>query len=1064
MKIDLIHIDGFGKLVNMDWRPELGFNLIYGDNEAGKSTLLAFIRAMLYGLSPRRNQDLLQDSRRRYMPWDTRASYGGSLVLEVNGVKYRINRTFGKIKSQDVMQFMNEVTNTAISLAKDMEPGDYLFHMSEDEFANTVFVAQMQTVLGANDDISQKLVQLSSGTGPRVSPQEMLAELKKIRSNYQKNSDQSQDRILLRKIDAAKEALEQAREDELARIRVRLDIEGLDEALKENRELTEEVRRGQETASKERLQADLLKAQAFYKDAADIETGLLKLEQDLGEKPWLEQEEVSSIEQLFTKWQSLDDQLRLLKRRRDDLDKELSSYKALETLEAELNELEQINTRLDALETHERELLSAERDESDLFLAARQKMRDRLTELTYQNSTAKTELKRLENSRNEKEKSFKQSQDRLIEAQNSRLRSHEEELQRAFELVDIESKALEQKKKQIETQASRQAGRQTKLLSLKEEQRQIDSRYQDEAKELERLKATSKTVTPASKIAGMPYFLLGGILLIAALIALAFAIPTSNAPVIVVGAILAIVSLLVLLFANKKRQEPISETSPDLLLQMKAELLSEIESHQERLRASILEEQSDLDSITAELEENTLDLADLEKALQDAKEKTLTLKEQDESSLFADLLEEKKNLELKHAEDIRQVEVALNALQDTIEETSKDIANLGLEIEKMQFLRSDALSEKFQLAEKEGEALALALSKMELSDKKELGDKIDLLSKAESARRTLDTQLKEAIKDFEATEIQLKTIQEHLGTALEPHLHLSDLEDSQARFMKLKKTLSLHSEQTKTREMLLERAVQAAGGKSVDDIPKALSDIEAWFKANTKAVEAYHEFGEEALIDQAIDLEHMKQGLLEQRGSKQKTLELLEQNFVMPPDLEREITVLEEEYKALMFQVEAIDKASQLIRNSDEEMRRFFGPMIDEKTMQYLERLTGQTRSQLKVSNDFKVELSDEDSLLHEKDYFSEGKIDQMYLALRLAIGESIYDRDLTLPFFYDDVLVSYDTSRAKNTLDFLYEHCKEQDRQVFFVTCHEHIKAYVEEQFELDAYRLGIVEKDPLY
>ena len=50
--------------------PSDGFNVVLGANEAGKSTLLAFIRAMLYGLNARKNmRDLQADPRRRFLPW-----------------------------------------------------------------------------------------------------------------------------------------------------------------------------------------------------------------------------------------------------------------------------------------------------------------------------------------------------------------------------------------------------------------------------------------------------------------------------------------------------------------------------------------------------------------------------------------------------------------------------------------------------------------------------------------------------------------------------------------------------------------------------------------------------------------------------------------------------------------------------------------------------------------------------------------------------------------------------------------------------------------------------------
>ena len=51
MKINNIQINGFGKLKDETLRLEDGINLIYGSNEAGKSTLVNFVKAMFYGVN-----------------------------------------------------------------------------------------------------------------------------------------------------------------------------------------------------------------------------------------------------------------------------------------------------------------------------------------------------------------------------------------------------------------------------------------------------------------------------------------------------------------------------------------------------------------------------------------------------------------------------------------------------------------------------------------------------------------------------------------------------------------------------------------------------------------------------------------------------------------------------------------------------------------------------------------------------------------------------------------------------------------------------------------------------
>ncbi|MBQ9993706.1 MAG: AAA family ATPase, partial [Clostridia bacterium] len=50
MKITEIYIKNFGKLRGVKITPTAGVNIIYGENESGKSTVMAFILSMLYGI------------------------------------------------------------------------------------------------------------------------------------------------------------------------------------------------------------------------------------------------------------------------------------------------------------------------------------------------------------------------------------------------------------------------------------------------------------------------------------------------------------------------------------------------------------------------------------------------------------------------------------------------------------------------------------------------------------------------------------------------------------------------------------------------------------------------------------------------------------------------------------------------------------------------------------------------------------------------------------------------------------------------------------------------------
>lgn len=90
MKIRDIHIDGFGIWHDRTWEGlSEGVNVFHGPNEAGKTTLMSFVRSILFGFERRSHP-------RRYEPQNG-GEYGGSLsVTTRDGGQVRIRRGGGK--------------------------------------------------------------------------------------------------------------------------------------------------------------------------------------------------------------------------------------------------------------------------------------------------------------------------------------------------------------------------------------------------------------------------------------------------------------------------------------------------------------------------------------------------------------------------------------------------------------------------------------------------------------------------------------------------------------------------------------------------------------------------------------------------------------------------------------------------------------------------------------------------------------------------------------------------------------------------------------------------------
>ena len=90
MRLAAIHIDGFGIFHDLDLGRLLpGLNVFLGDNESGKTTLLAFLRTILFGFPPGQRRENL------YPPLKG-GSHGGRLILVgQEGEEYVITRHQG---------------------------------------------------------------------------------------------------------------------------------------------------------------------------------------------------------------------------------------------------------------------------------------------------------------------------------------------------------------------------------------------------------------------------------------------------------------------------------------------------------------------------------------------------------------------------------------------------------------------------------------------------------------------------------------------------------------------------------------------------------------------------------------------------------------------------------------------------------------------------------------------------------------------------------------------------------------------------------------------------------
>lgn len=145
MVITELYIRNFGKLSERHFYLRDGVQVISGENEYGKTTLHAFIRAMLFGLERGRGRAAAKDDFSRYEPWDNPGSYAGVMRFTCGGRSFRLERNFARQTKH--VSLVCEDDGEELSV----EHGDLrmlLGGMTAELFDNTVSIGQLKAEPG----------------------------------------------------------------------------------------------------------------------------------------------------------------------------------------------------------------------------------------------------------------------------------------------------------------------------------------------------------------------------------------------------------------------------------------------------------------------------------------------------------------------------------------------------------------------------------------------------------------------------------------------------------------------------------------------------------------------------------------------------------------------------------------------------------------------------------------------------------------------------------------------------------------------------------------------------
>lgn len=181
MQIKEAKVFNFGKLQNTNFRFSEGINVIYGENEQGKTTLHAFLMGMLFGMEKGRGRASSGDAYSKYEPWHAPSFYSGALRFEVDEKPFYLERNFYNKEKSEYLR--NEADGEELSVTY----GDLnvlLGGIGREEFGNTYDIPQSGATTGKamSDLLTAYLAEAAAGGNGKVhvlQAQKQLANRKK---------------------------------------------------------------------------------------------------------------------------------------------------------------------------------------------------------------------------------------------------------------------------------------------------------------------------------------------------------------------------------------------------------------------------------------------------------------------------------------------------------------------------------------------------------------------------------------------------------------------------------------------------------------------------------------------------------------------------------------------------------------------------------------------------------------------------------------------------------------------------------------------------------------------
>lgn len=911
MIITKLRIKNFGKLKELEIQLGEKLNIIYGTNEAGKSTVLAFLKAMLYGMNSQKKA-LRDNDRLRFQPWDGDFGEGELYFREEQGRELILRRKLGSRRG-DNWTILDALTGRPVAeYHSAANPGEVMLGLGEAAYSRTIYIPQLGCAVlpDKEDEIMARLMNLHQTGEEQVSLHKALNDLEKERKKLTIRSGNG-------KLDALRN-----------------------------------------------LQTDLLNER--------------KIAEQLYEENRAEQAELNHLHEEKSRLQDaygqLEKQKLSLKRYKQYLEY-IDLQKEADTLQQWQHELAAIDEQLMC---GSYQVDSAFLAESEAKLTEYQQKANLVFEQQEEIKAKEVQL----NSQGERLAAFQGFGDLPEDVESQLLRQEQQEKRCTDALERVKKHYQEIENLQRDTEAQKTelglmvnfydltASQEKDLAGKEEYKRQLEERIKHDRQidTLRRDFITDKVKKAKNGVISGAGLFLAGILL-----------GIFVHPLCYLLVLFGLVAGFCAFLQGKKNKETL------------AEIDAQLASNDSLLR--------DYHGIVAELEEFYHRFGAMDNQDYLAKRRTFTAIDGEIEVLKAKIADREEQVALEREEEVRK----------QLEKSREYIAAI-LKVTQCNSIQefSERLTEFREISRRRDE------QKRNLNALKEKLNKL-------FASRTEVTQYLASRFGFE--KVEEENIDQIAGL-------IQKFKDDIAE----KNALTIRSaSETKNLERRL-------AGRDLASLATSLEGYSPQEMAPSGICEVDNELDkvaeeEEKLEKKIKDFSEERLNIEKQITGKETALQNRMQQVREPARIEEELAEVAEQIKKYEEIVEVLDFTRVLLQQSFQELQSSFGPILNGKVGQILQGITAGRYADVKVAENYQISLKDQLEMIRDVQFYSNGTLDQVYFALRLAIIDLAYNRERRLPLLLDDAFVQYDDGRLAATLNYLLGFAEQH--QVLLFSCH---------------------------